>query len=408
MDRLRESILCSRTLDAQQEIDELCQDGAPVQGILATLYECATRHQTTDSSTPHGLVLVYNLDRWVHELGRIGALPVVMRHVARTLAADPKQQVDEEQPPVLTVSPPESLEAAIAAGETEAVAAWLMGLEEPRQEVGCRHGLFDLALAHLGRMGHTLIFANAFLHGFERVARNGRVVLARHAARYLLDRVAESDVSPAHISEPPPLPGESSAGALLTGLRQFNRPAALGALFALRAGRRDEEAFTVLLLRAEENAGPMWHNLVYADAARECLEHLPDEARQRLLSDLTERLLHHDPDCPIVEGLNEGIASAPLRTRERITRQAHLADSLARCDRDEALSCARQLLYDEEGADRIREAVATRATRLLDPHAPHAFTMTATCCAIARHVGWPAARGSLLRAVHALATERFD
>ncbi|MFG0318973.1 MAG: hypothetical protein ACF8XB_17005, partial [Planctomycetota bacterium JB042] len=220
-----------------------------------------------------------------------------------------------------------------------------------------------------------------------------------------LDLCRRGAADPDVADDPAPLPGTAAAGRLLSHLRAFHRPAALASLEALVEGGRDEEALTVLVQRSEEHAGPRWHHLLLADAVHATFPLLGD-ARAELLRTLTGKLLGSDPTTRLVERLADAVPDTPLRARERRNREERIADAIDRRDREAAVEAAGALLADEGGADPVRRAVLTAVLGSDDADAPRAFAAVAALLAVARSVGWPAARGSLLRAVDLLAAER--
>lgn len=407
MDRLRESILRSLPLEARQEVADLFGSSAPVQGMLATLYGAATRVGEMGSPTAWPILLVYNLDRWVHELSELAVLPAALAHVAAELARAPKLG-DAALRSAPLMARGSSLAAAFANRDRAAFAASLMALEDLRRDASLKSELLEAVLGREGGPGPGLVYVAAFFAGFERVGRSEREALAWHAASLLL---TENAPRPAP-REPRGaiLPGVASAGALLTGLRRFHRSTALAALEALLAAGGEEEIVSVLALCAVENSGRAHANLLLADAIHQTLGLVPPELRPDLLRAMALRLLERDSGAPIVPLIDERRSAppAPLDGRARNSQAARLADALARMDRAAALAAAGALLGDEPGAERARRVLAGSVLDLLDPTPPAAFLMTATCFALARQFDWPAARLPLLRAAAALAAERFD
>lgn len=404
MDNLRSAILRSHRLEAEQEVEDLLDRPGGTALALDALYGCATRHVDSSFTTPHGLILVFNLDRSLEALRRMGLATAAARHVAGFLAEARRAALSVGS--IAAAAPDRDLLALARGGDGPGLAARILGLSAPDLESGVRSALLDLALAHLGRLGHTLIYLNAFLSAFQRSGVETRELLARAMAGYLAARVHEPGVSTAKADGPPPIPGDASAGELLAALRDFHIPRALAALAALVDGGRADEALTVLLLRAEENSSRLWHNFILADAARQCCGFANSEQRRAILLELAERLLHREPEVPIVGGLAAASDSPKPSRRERAAAAERLVDGIQRADPEVALTAARVALADADGADLVLHALFEASIRLPDPHAPHAFILVATAQATADFVGWPAARGPLLRAVYGLSAER--
>lgn len=407
MEQLRNAILQGRGLEARQEIDDILSGTSDVREVLEDLYHCASWFQDETFTTPHGLILVYSLDRSRDEFHRLGCLGQAMHQVANYLSSR-SHELPVATPDLPPALPSRSLGEAVGDGDIRETAAFLLGLEDPRRERTVREEFLSIVLGHLGQLGHTLIFANAFQFGFERVQREDRRRLALHAAQYLVKRVRESGVKVEEDPSPLPIPGSPSAGELLARMRDFNEPAASANLDALFRSGRETEALTVLLLRAEEHAGPIWHHLMFADAVRETFPRVTVDQRKELIRRVLTTLLIRDEESHIIENIAEGVPDEPLRSRERNTRERGLADSLVRHDPQAALDCARELLVREEGADRVKKVLVETLGSLRDDHAPHAFIFVTTCLAIATVVGWPAARTPLLRAAYGMASERLS
>ncbi len=404
-DRLRTAILASRMLEAQQEAADLLRRGEK-DATLAALYAAAAQHFDTSTSTPHGLILVVQLERVLPEATRLGIAPQLAAHVAGTLALAPKTTLE----PIPRAARPTSdrFASIVNDGDLAATHALLVAIAEGDAVV--RTALVGIATANPGQLGHTLIFIDAFLHAValcSRVAKESVPLLANSAARYLVARVKEPGVAAESWAEPP-IPGDAAAGALLSGLRSFHIPSAIASLDALCRAQRIDEAMTVLWLRAAENAGRTWHNLAFADAVKELLPSVPAGDRRGLLLVLAQRLLRRVPGQPLVTGLLDDHPAKPASKREKEALDAKLADAIVRADLETALEASRALVADEEGADVVRRALFRAAIAAKDRHPPHLFIFVALACRLAQHVGWPAARGPILRAVHGVTAERND
>ena len=393
MDRLRSSLLELNGLEARQEVEDLLAAGEPLQEILSTLNAGAT--------CARDLVFLYSLDRIVPDLSRLDLLLEGLQYVVDVRCAKkstPVEPIDDGAADVAGL--PHDLER----GDAASAARGLRALENQGTEKAVRTALLDTVRGLDGPFGSALVDAVAFLRCFERSDGHDRAVVAHAYALDLVGR-ARPAANEGATESPAPLPGSPSAGELLAHLRAFHASAADACLEALVSGGRDEEALTVLLTRAEENAGPNARNLLFADAIRESFAHHGD-ARDELLAELARRLLHPETSSPIVERLADGVGSDPLTSGERTTHTEQLTTAIARRDKTDALTTASALLADEDGADRVRRAVLTNVFKLADAHAPLAFITVATLLSIARSVGWPAARASILRAVHLITVER--
>ncbi|MBI4880601.1 MAG: hypothetical protein HY812_13225 [Planctomycetes bacterium] len=405
MDPLRSAILLSRALDAQHLVDERLAQGATTQEILASLYVCAAHHVDFTSSIG-ALALVHSLERVVPDLERLRMFPEIGRSVARFLAAMPKADPAALEPP-RTLAPCPDLRGAIAEGNAEQVASHLVTIETPEGAANVRRALRALAVERAGARGRVLIFVNALLHGLERVAAPDRGILARHAARFLAASSRDAGERVAAREGSPPIPGSSSAAGLLDALQKFNAPAAHAALDALLSSAREREALAALLERSCENSGRERENLLLACAAAEMMRGLPQEKQRLLLDHVLRGLLRRESDEPLLEGLANSVPEkTPGRIRQEDLEQ-RLQDALSRCDARAAVECARPLLHDAAAADRVRRALFRVVAVLPDPEPPRALAVTAACLAAARFLEPPAAHGALLRAVCAVAGERF-
>ncbi len=405
MDPLRSAILLSRALDAQHLVDERLAQGASTQEILASLYACAAHHVDFTSSVG-AVVLVHSLERVVPDLERLRLLPEVSRIVARFLAAMPKADPAALEPP-RSPGPCPDLRGAIAEGSAEQVAFHLVALETPEGAPGVRQALRALAVGRPGTRGRVLVFVNALLHGLERVAALDRGVLARHAARFLAASSRDAGERPSASDGSPPIPGSSSAAGLLQALRKFSAPAARAALGALLASAREREALAALLERSCENSGRERENLLLACAAAEMLRGLSQEQQRPLLEHVLGGLLRRESDEPLLEGLACSVPERPPSRARQEELEQRLQDALARCDARAALECARPLLHDAATSDRVRRALFRVVAALPEPEPPRALMVTAACLAATRFLEPPAARGALLRAVCAVAGERY-
>ncbi len=392
-------------VEAQQESADLFRRGAR-DAALASLYAAAAHHFDTTASTPHGLILVAQFERLLPEATRLGIVAELGAHVAGTLAIAAKTQLDPV--PRAARPTPDRFAAVVNDGDLSATHASLLAIAEG--DTAMRTQLLELAVQNAGRLGHTLIFVDAFLHAVNlcaRVAKDTIPEIAGSAALYLIARVKEPGVTVPHW-DAPPIPGDAAAGALLSALRAFHIPSAIASLDALIRAQRVDEAMTVLMLRSAENAGRIWHNLEFADAVKELLAIATPADRHELLLVLARRLLDRMPGQPIVSGLIDDAHSKPASKREKEAAAQKLDDAIVRADLEVALESARTLVADEEGADLVRRALFRAAIEQKDRHPPHLFIFVAVSCRLAHAVGWPAARGPLLRAVHGVTAERND
>lgn len=406
MDRLRDAILASRLVEARQEAEELLERGNLVHEVLAGLYFSACHHLDGPFDTSSGLFVVYALERVHHELARLGVLDVAVRGVVTFLAETPKTTNGTLE--WKTEVPDRPLAELIGQGKLADVATLLLALEDRRRETVVRQQLLDWALHHIGRHGNGLVYANAFLHAIERGGRTERMLVAAQAARTLVERDRLSNESDPDdpIPDESPLPGATSAGHLLTALREFNAASAYAAIDAMCRLDRHDEVMTVLVVRAEENAGEHFETLLLADAVREVLKLVPEPKRRDALIVVAQRLVKRAPGVPLVEGLASGLGEGTKpTTRERDRAEEALHSALSRNHLEPALEAARTLLFDEEGADRVKRCIVRAAVALAVPDRPHLLLGTLTLLTIACRVGWPSARASLLRAVFALAAE---
>jgi hypothetical protein len=406
MDRLRDAILASRLVEARQEAEELLDRGNLVHEVLAGLYFAACHHLDGPFDTSSGLFVVYALERVHHELRRLGVLDLAVRGVVTFLAETPKTTNGSLE--WKTDVPERPLAELIEQGKLADVATVLLALEDRRREPLVRSQLLDWALHHIGRHGNGLVYVNAFLHAIERGGRTDRMLVAAQAARTLIerDRLSRDSDPDESIPDRSPLPGATSAGQLLTALREFNAASAYAAIDALCRLERHDEAMTVLVVRAEENAGEHFETLLLADAVREVLRLIPEAKRRDALIVVAQRLVKRASGVPLVEGLANGLGEGAKPTpRERERAEDTLLSALLRNHQEPALEAARTLLFDEEGADRVKRRIVRAAVTLAVPDRPHLLLGSLTLLTIAGRVGWPSARASLLRAVFALAAE---